>query len=83
VAGLDFVERWSPSRIVLAIAMVVTLAIAAALLWILLGVSPEFLQSGFNGAGERVASGCLIGVFTLLTGLLVFSGWIIVSWLVE
>jgi hypothetical protein len=83
VAGLDFVEGWSPPRIAVAIFMAVLVAVAAALLWIFLGVSPHVVHSGVRDAGERVASGCLVGVFTLLVGLAAVAGWIGISWLVD
>jgi hypothetical protein len=83
VAGLDFVEKWAPWRILSAITLTVLLAIAAALIWIFLGMSSEALHTSFRGAGERVASGCLVGMFALLIGFAVVASWVSVSWLVN
>ncbi|EON65530.1 hypothetical protein W97_04768 [Coniosporium apollinis CBS 100218] len=79
--GLIFVEGWSVPRIVSAVAIVFLLNIAAALLWIFLGVSAPGV--GFRSAGQRVATGIVIGAFTLLLGWTAVLGWIAVSWLVS
>ncbi|KAJ9659670.1 hypothetical protein H2201_007261 [Coniosporium apollinis] len=79
--GLIFVEGWSVPRIVVALLIVFLLSIAAALLWIFLGVSAPGV--GFRSAGQRVATGIVIGAFTLLLGWTAVLGWIAVSWLVS
>lgn len=85
--GLEFVLGWSISRILLAVLLVILLAIAATFLWIFLGKStpaswPAPAHAGFRGAGDRVASGILIGVLILFLGMTGVTGWLGVSWLV-
>jgi hypothetical protein len=81
VAGLDFVERWAVWRILAAISLALLLALAAALLWIFLGVSSGAVHAGFRGAGDRVASGCLVGMFALVIGFTLVASWVGMSWL--
>jgi len=93
--GLEFVLSWAVSRIMIALATVMVLSLAAALLWIFLGVqssSTPIVQSpgtvpslnsggGFKNAGDRVATGVLMGICTLLVGLTGIGGWLGVSYL--
>ena len=80
--GIEFIEDWSVARIVAALAFILLLAVAAALLWIFLGISPAGLSSGFRGAGVRVETGLVFGVFVSLLGLAGVLAWMGVSWLV-
>ena len=94
--GLEFVLSWSVRRILIALATVMALSLAAALLWIFLGIqssSASIVQSpgtvpnldsgsGFRNAGDRVAVGILIGICTLLVGLTGVGGWIGASYLI-
>jgi hypothetical protein len=83
--GLEFVVSWSVPRILVALALVFVLSIAAALLWTFLGKqTPGSTPShgGFRDAGDRVATGLLIGICVLVGGLSGIVGWLGVSWLV-
>ncbi|KAF4552460.1 Hypothetical protein D9617_10g074420 [Elsinoe fawcettii] len=94
--GLEFVLGWDVGKIVAFLGVVVLLAIAAALLWIFLGprsgggflMRPAVLTEGlggvsrYQGAGDRVGAGVVLGICTLLVGLTAFGAWIGVSWLV-
>ena len=79
--GLEFVEGLCVWRIVVAMTIVVLLAIAAALLWVFLGLS--VLPIGYKGAGARVGEGAVFGGFVLLVGWAIVGGWIWVSWLLR
>jgi len=79
--GLEFVEGLCVWRIVVAMMIVVLLAIAAALLWVFLGLSVQPI--GYKGAGGRVGEGAVFGGFVLLVGGAIVGGWIWVSWLLE
>jgi hypothetical protein len=79
--GLEFVEGLCVWRIVIAMIVVVLVSIAAALLWVFLGLS--VLPVGYNGAGARVGEGAVFGGFVLLVGGVIVGGWIWVSWLLE
>jgi hypothetical protein len=81
--GLDFVEGWCAWRISFALVTVIICALAGALCWILLGTSFSFERTGIRNAGERVQSGCLIGVFVLMIGWSGVLGWLGLSWLVD
>lgn len=78
-AGLEFVEGWCVWRIVVALTVVFVLALAAALLWVFLGLS--VLPVGYRGAGSRIGEGAAFGVFVLLLGWAIVGGWVWVSWL--
>lgn len=93
--GLEFVLSWAVSRIMLALVTVMALSLAAALLWIFLGVQSSSASivhppgtvpnlnsgGGFRNAGDRVGTGVLMGICTLLVGLTGMGGWIGVSYL--
>lgn len=95
--GLEFVVSWSVKRILAVLLLVLSLSVAAALLWIFLG-EPRSRQrlvvgasplagsgnssSGYRNAGDRVGTGVVIGICVLLLGLTSMGGWIGVSWLV-
>jgi hypothetical protein len=82
--GLEFVVSWSVRRILLALALVLTLSLAATLLWVFLGKNShgDGGQAGFMGAGDRVVAGVVMGISVLLIGMFGVGGWIGVSWLV-
>lgn len=93
--GLEFVLSWSVRRVSLALALVTTASVAAVLLWIFLGRSTTLMNTnstnlggvmvtdgGFHNAGDRVASGLVMGICVLLVGLSGIAGWMGVSWLV-
>lgn len=74
--GLEFVLAWSVKRILVAVGLVLGLSVAAVLLW-------SFLRrSGGGGAGDRVATGLVLGICVLLMGLTGIGGWLGISWLV-
>ncbi|KAI9661270.1 MAG: hypothetical protein M1821_009597 [Bathelium mastoideum] len=86
-AGLEFVLGWGVERIVAAILMVLILAVAAAVLWILLGLPrkdlgtlPGYGDEGFRGAGGRVQTGCVFGILVLVVGWTGVGGWVWLSW---
>lgn len=82
--GLEYIISWSISRILLALLIIVLLSIAAVLLWTFLGKSttPNWPSNGgFHGAGDRVGTGILIGIFVFLSGMGCFTAWLGVSWL--
>jgi hypothetical protein len=82
--GLEFVVSWSVRRILLALVLVLTLSLAATLLWVFLGKNSHGggTQAGFMGAGDRVVAGVVMGICVLLIGIFGVGGWIGVSWLV-
>jgi hypothetical protein len=83
--GLAFVVSWSVRRILVALALVLTLSLAATLLWVFLGKNSHGdggNQAGFVGAGDRVVAGVVMGICVLLIGIFGVGGWIGVSWLV-
>ena len=83
--GLEFVVAWSVRRILAALTLVFVLSIAAVLLWTFLGKqTPGLVPShgGFRDAGDRLATGFLMGICVLVTGLSGIAGWLGVSWLV-
>jgi hypothetical protein len=81
-AGFEFVEGWNVGRILAAVVLMVILAIAAALLWVFLGVT--FLGGvGFRGAGSRVGESMLVGGLVLMVGWTVVAAWMGVSWVWE
>ena len=84
---LEFVTSWGVRRIASAMLGVVMLAIAAAVVWILvglprkdLGTLPGYGDEGFRDAGGRVSTGCLLGLLVLILGWTGVGGWIWVSW---
>ena len=92
--GLEFIEDWSVARIASALAIVLFFAVAAVLLWVFLGVGggggPASTASGgaagnlqnTAGAGARVVTGLVFGVFVFLIGLVLVLAWLGVCWLV-
>ncbi|KAF2173762.1 hypothetical protein M409DRAFT_16035 [Zasmidium cellare ATCC 36951] len=83
--GLEYIISWSISRILSALLIIVLLSIVAVLLWTFLGKSttPNWPSNGgFRGAGDRVGTGILIGIFVFLSGMGCFAAWLGVSWLV-
>ena len=87
--GLEFVPGWSVGKIVGVVGMVMVLAVAAAVLWILLGLPikdlgtlPGYGDTGFRGAGGRVGTGCAFGVLVLVVGWTGAAGWIWLSWVI-
>jgi hypothetical protein len=84
VAGLEYIEGWNPRRIFAFAVLVKLLAVATTLLWILWGKSQVHPQkgAGFRDAGDRVASGCLLGILTLFIGWTTMAVWAFMSWLV-
>ena len=83
VEGLEFVESWSPMRIVIALGLVLLLSIAAALLWTFLGLSTASAtspQGGFRDSGDRLTTAFVMGICILLIGLSGIAGWLGVSW---
>ena len=69
----------------MALALTFVLCIAAAVLWTFLGKqTPGSTPSkgGFRDAGDRLATGLLIGICVLVGGLSGMVGWLGVSWLV-
>jgi len=81
--GLEFVLSWSIWRISLALTFVITVSIAAALLWIFLGrnsVAGHVAQGGYRDAGDRLGTGVLLGICILLIGLTGIAGWLGISW---
>lgn len=82
--GLEFVVSWSVRRILLALTLVLTLSLAATLLWVFLGNDSHSSagQAGFLGAGDRVVAGVVMGICVLLIGCFGVVGWIGISWLV-
>lgn len=79
--GLEFVVSWSVKRILLALALVISFALAATLLWVFLGTGAS-RGAGFRGAGDRVVGGVVMGVCVLSIGVAGMVGWLGVSWLV-
>jgi len=55
------------------------LSLLATLLWVFFGTT--WIHVGFSGAGERVATGLLLGLLVLLLGWTGVGGWLWVSWL--
>ena len=83
--GLEFVVSWSVPRILVVLALAFIFSIAAGLLWTFLGKqTPGSTPSdgGFRDAGDRLATGLLIGICVLVGGLSGMTGWLGVSWLV-
>jgi hypothetical protein len=82
--GLEFVVAWSVPRILTALAIVFLFTATAVLLWTFLGKqTPGTMPSdgGYRDAGDRVATGFLIGICVLIGGLSGMAGWLGVSWL--
>lgn len=79
VTGLEFVDGWNIGRILVAFGVVLVLSLLATLLWILFGTT--WIYVGFRGAGERVATGLLLGLLLLFLGWTGVGGWLWVSWL--
>jgi hypothetical protein len=79
VLTIQFTHSFSIVRILAVLSLILALSVAAALLWIFLGVSGwGRLQAG--GRGERVGPGMLVGVLALAVQGVVFLGWLGVSW---
>ncbi|KAF2495083.1 hypothetical protein BU16DRAFT_617952 [Lophium mytilinum] len=79
MTGIVFTHRWRWKRILFAIALVLALSVLATLLWTFFGST--WVNVGYKGAGDRVATGCLMGVLILLLGLVVLGAWCWVSWM--
>lgn len=82
--GLEYIISWSRSRILAALLIVLLLSVVAVLLWTFLGNSttPHWPSNGgFRGAGDRVGTGILIGIFVFLSGMGCFTAWLGISWL--
>lgn len=72
---IQFVHSISVSRILVAVPLILSLSIVAALLWIFLGMSGwRGLQ--IDGKGERVGPGMLVGVLVLAVEGVVFAVWV-------
>jgi hypothetical protein len=80
VAGLEFVEGWVTWKLLVAVVIAVVLAIAATLLWILVGVSEGL---AVNGAASRIIPGCLVGLLLFALGMTMVAMWACISWLVD
>lgn len=93
--GLEFILSWSVPRICLVLGFILVASIAASLVWVFLGrntvatgyglVKPGQVPvagGGFRDAGDRVASGLVMGICILLVGLSGMGGWVWFSWLV-
>ncbi|KAF2005789.1 hypothetical protein P154DRAFT_615745 [Amniculicola lignicola CBS 123094] len=78
VTTIQFVHRLSVLRFALASGLMLALSIVAALLWIFLGVS-GWKNLDYQGRGERVTAGCLIGLLLLALEMVVFWIWIVSS----
>lgn len=87
--GIEFVVSWSAKRILLALVLVMTLSVAATMLWVFLGVNSHVQVAavssqggGFRGAGDRAGAGVAIGICVLLLGMTGIGGWMGLSWLI-
>ncbi|KAF2807672.1 uncharacterized protein BDZ99DRAFT_572579 [Mytilinidion resinicola] len=78
VTGIVFTHRWRWRHILFAVALVLALSVLATLLWIFFGT--DWVMAGYKGAGDRVGTGCLMGVLVLLLGLVAVGGWCWGSW---
>ncbi|KAI9688283.1 MAG: hypothetical protein M1820_010295 [Bogoriella megaspora] len=86
--GLEFVPGWAVGRIIAAMLLVVLLAVAATAIWTVFGL-PRGVdlrggggEVGWMGAGNRVETGCVIGILILVVGWLGVGGWVWLSWAV-
>jgi len=83
---MEFVEGWSVTRVVGAVASVVLLSVVATFLWVLLGVGSQQpgrnTSMGWRDAGGRVETGVALGAFVLLLGWTGVGAWVALSWLV-
>lgn len=82
--GLELIVAWSVLRISTVLLLILAVSVAAALLWTFLGRNTAGVwppAGGFRDAGDRVATGVLIGMCVLLLGLSSLAGWLGVSWL--
>ncbi|KAK0660230.1 hypothetical protein DIS24_g3496 [Lasiodiplodia hormozganensis] len=80
IATLEFVEGWSIARILTAVLLVLLLAAAGIVLWILFGTGT--LIDGIRGSGARVGTAVLIGTGVLFFGWTMVLVWMGVSWCV-
>ncbi|GME24250.1 uncharacterized protein LTHEOB_12094 [Neofusicoccum parvum] len=80
IATLEFVEGWSIARILTAVLLVLVLAAAGIVLWILFGNG--VLVDGFRGNGATVGTAVLIGAGVLMIGWTLVLAWMGVSWCV-
>lgn len=95
--SLSLVESWSARKLSCAAAVVLLLAVAAAVLWIIFGVSaPKMVWQfaggsggkavmhegkGYRGSGGQVETGAVLGLLVLLMGWTGMAGWVWLSWL--
>lgn len=88
---LHLIESLSTRKLLFAIALVVTTALTATLLWIFIGVGGKVLSPGrtgtlgledigFRGAGGRVETGTILGIWVLLAGTVGVGGWLFIGW---
>lgn len=80
IATLEFVEDWSIARVLVAVLLVLLLAAAGIVLWILFGTGA--LVEGFRGSGARVGTAVLVGAGVLMLGWTLVLAWMGVSWCV-
>ncbi|KAH7058766.1 hypothetical protein B0J12DRAFT_372589 [Macrophomina phaseolina] len=80
IATLEFMEGWSVGRIVAAVLLMLLLAAAGIVLWILFGSG--ILIDEFRGSDARVGTAVLIGAVVLLFGWTLVLAWMGVSWCV-
>ncbi|KAF1949265.1 hypothetical protein CC80DRAFT_275494 [Byssothecium circinans] len=80
IVAIQFEQCFSVWRILLALWMMVVLSTISVLIWIFLGTN-TWVLSEKRGRAERVETGLILGVFVMLVQLVVFAGWIAVSWM--
>jgi hypothetical protein len=80
ITTIQFLHTPSKLRILLATLLMLTLSIAAALLWIFLGAAGTgYRKDTRRQRSDRVGSGMVVGVLVLLLESVGFAGWVVLS----
>jgi hypothetical protein len=77
VPTLELVYMVSPTRIVVVMTVLLSISVAAALAWVVLGHVGDGQETA--GPGQRVGSGMAIGVLVLLVEVCGFGAWVAFS----
>jgi hypothetical protein len=77
ITTVQFVQSYSLLRILSALALMLLLSVAAALLWIFLGMAGSGIRLNVeNQRSDRVGSGMAIGILVLLVESAGFGAWV-------
>ncbi len=79
-AAFEFVEGWRVGLLFTAVLAVFLASIAAAVLWVILGLGNEE-KEGYMNAGGRVETGAVLAGVVLMMGWTGIGAWGVLSWL--